>query len=358
MFRHEQGNVPNVSSKPDFITSTQIDCVCSVVVAMKKNVHSHEMAHLFRTYDHHRRRQAPFENREDRKPNPMEKIGPADSSLIWQVARATSAAPTYFNTIKIGEDEYGDGGFGENNPSPLLFWEVSQMNHNIDAANAMSISIGTGITRFSRFQKGLFKRPIGWLHAAKKVSTDCERGHVEMQKITGSGRKYGYYRFNVPEKATDPDAEPLSRWQHLKSSSKKWFGHGGEPLDRGLGKIKLDEWKSKGIWRKESTQEEIKRITEEYLADSAVDEQLQTVATRLVNQRRARAKTSRWNTYAFGIRYECPLVNERCPDDTWAEPGELRRHLIEDHEYKTGSQDLEEKLQRAIRVGMCFEHHH
>jgi hypothetical protein len=325
---------------------------------MKKNVHGHEMAHLFRTYDHHRRRLAPVEDQEDRRPNPMEKLGPADSSLIWQVARATSAAPTYFNTIKIGEDEYGDGGFGSNNPSTLLFWEVSQMNHNIDAANALSISIGTGITRFTRFQEGPIRKPIGWLHAAKKVSTDCEKDHFEMLKITSSGRKYPYHRFNVPEKATDPDAQPLSRWEHIKSSSKKWFGHGGDPLDRGLGKIKLDEWKSKGIWRKESTQEEIKRITEEYLADSQVNKELDEAAIRLVNQRRTRAKTTRWAAYALGIRYECPLVYQRCPDETWTEESGLRRHLIEDHEYKTGSLELEDKLRQAIRAGMYFEHHH
>src|SRR6266536_3754527 len=107
---------------------------------MKKNTNKHEMAHLFRTYDHHRRR-LPINSRSDRpnsRPNPrnpVEQTGPADSSLIWEVARATSAAPTYFNTIKIGEDEYGDGGFGVNNPSTRLFWEVSQMNNNNVSAN-------------------------------------------------------------------------------------------------------------------------------------------------------------------------------------------------------------------------------
>jgi hypothetical protein len=325
---------------------------------MKKNMNGHEMPHLFRTYDHHRRRLAPVDNLDDRKPNPLEQTGPADSSLIWEVARATSAAPTYFNTIKIGEDEFGDGGFGANNPSTALFWEVSQMNHNIDAANAFSVSIGTGISRFSRFQNGLFKRPIGWLKAAKKVSTDCENGHVEMGKITSGGRKYPYFRFNVPEKATDPNAAKTSRWEHIKSSAKKWFGHGGEPLDRGLGKIKLDEWKSRGIWRKESTKEEIERITKEYISIPAVNADLDKVAESMVTHRRARAATPRWATYALGIRYECPLVRERCPDETWIEESELRRHLIEDHEFKTGTEDAEGMLEQAVQAGKYFEHHH
>ena len=35
---------------------------------------------------------------------------------IWEAARATSAAPTYFPRIKLDEYEYVDGGVGFNNP--------------------------------------------------------------------------------------------------------------------------------------------------------------------------------------------------------------------------------------------------
>ena len=36
--------------------------------------------------------------------------------LIWQAGRATSAAPTYFTPIKVGEYELVDGGLLANNP--------------------------------------------------------------------------------------------------------------------------------------------------------------------------------------------------------------------------------------------------
>jgi hypothetical protein len=286
--------------------------------------------------------------------DPFEKTGPADSSLIWEVARATSAAPSYFNTIKIGEDEYGDAGFGENNPSKRLFWEVSHMNNNNDNANALSISIGTGITRFSRFQTGFLKKPIGWINAAKAVSTDCENAHLEMQNI----HKHKYFRFNVPEKATDPDAQEPSKWQYIKKRTRRWIGHGGEPLDRGLGKIKLDEWKSRGWWRKESTQEEIKRITEEYLKGLEVIKELNEIAEMMVSHRRARARTDRWAAYALGIRYECPITFERCPDDTWTDERHLRRHLVEDHEIPAGNTQADEYLEQFLRAGKYFEDHH
>ena len=37
---------------------------------------------------------------------------------IWEAARATSAAPSFFDSIKIGEygEEFTDGGTGANNP--------------------------------------------------------------------------------------------------------------------------------------------------------------------------------------------------------------------------------------------------
>jgi patatin-like phospholipase/acyl hydrolase len=35
---------------------------------------------------------------------------------IWEAARATTAAPTYFARMQLGDYEYIDGGIGYNNP--------------------------------------------------------------------------------------------------------------------------------------------------------------------------------------------------------------------------------------------------
>ena len=35
---------------------------------------------------------------------------------IWEAARATSAAPSYFPSLKVGGYELVDGGLGANNP--------------------------------------------------------------------------------------------------------------------------------------------------------------------------------------------------------------------------------------------------
>jgi patatin-like phospholipase/acyl hydrolase len=44
---------------------------------------------------------------------------------IWEAARATSAAPTFFKRIEIGREQpFIDGGLGRNNPSRLLLDEA------------------------------------------------------------------------------------------------------------------------------------------------------------------------------------------------------------------------------------------
>jgi patatin-like phospholipase/acyl hydrolase len=47
---------------------------------------------------------------------------------IWQVARATSAATTFFKSIELGRDkiEFIDAGFGYNNPCEVLIEEAER----------------------------------------------------------------------------------------------------------------------------------------------------------------------------------------------------------------------------------------
>src|ERR1700731_2295324 len=40
-------------------------------------------------------------------------------ATIWQAARATSAAPTFFAPVVIDDVRYADGGTGYNNPADL-----------------------------------------------------------------------------------------------------------------------------------------------------------------------------------------------------------------------------------------------
>lgn len=63
---------------------------------------------------------------------------------IWQVARATSAATTFFKPIKVGRDgvEFIDAGFGYNNPCEVLIQEVREL---YPECRQTILSIGTGL---------------------------------------------------------------------------------------------------------------------------------------------------------------------------------------------------------------------
>src|SRR5260370_41600024 len=62
---------------------------------------------------------------------------------IWQAARATSAAPTFFKRVEIGMGQpFIDGGLGHNNPSSLVLEEAKRL---FDARQiGCLVSIGTG----------------------------------------------------------------------------------------------------------------------------------------------------------------------------------------------------------------------
>ncbi|RYN19950.1 hypothetical protein AA0112_g10878 [Alternaria arborescens] len=64
---------------------------------------------------------------------------------IWEVARATSAATTFFESISIGHQdiEFIDAGFGHNNPSEVLLSEAEDMFPG--GTYGCIVSIGTGL---------------------------------------------------------------------------------------------------------------------------------------------------------------------------------------------------------------------
>lgn len=64
---------------------------------------------------------------------------------LWYVARATSAAPTYFEAVKFKRDQaLVDGGIIANNPTELAY-AVCKKQYGIEAAEHMKvISLGTG----------------------------------------------------------------------------------------------------------------------------------------------------------------------------------------------------------------------
>jgi patatin-like phospholipase/acyl hydrolase len=145
------------------------DAIASVVLAITKdNVDARPT--LFKTYDGTKS----FED-----------------CTIWQVARATSAATTFFKSIKCGRDEieFIDAGFGYNNPCEVLIEEAKK---TFPAAGEMQVlSIGTGLGDVVTIKDNRFSI----LNALKKMASSSKQVTDRLSDEYGNGCIY--FRFNV-----------------------------------------------------------------------------------------------------------------------------------------------------------------
>ena len=137
---------------------------------------------------------------------------------ILEAARATSAAPTYFPEMRIGRDNYVDGGIGSNNPAGEAIREARRIWKERKIGCLVSIGTGlmepiSGATRtkeqFGSTFGGIFKG-IAPLTAEKlsvaqyctEVATSCQKVHHELVETEAvlkhnKGARPRYYRFNV-----------------------------------------------------------------------------------------------------------------------------------------------------------------
>ena len=136
---------------------------------------------------------------------------------VWQAARATSAATSFFDPVMIGDEEFVDGALGHNNPLKEVWCEAKDIwdskDEQLEPMLKCVVSVGTGHPGSSAVgQKpwtiaGTLKRIATETEATQKSFTDDHRRLTEWKDRR-------YYRFNV---------------QH------------------GLEKVKLDEHKQKGV---------------------------------------------------------------------------------------------------------------
>jgi predicted acylesterase/phospholipase RssA len=285
----------------------------SIVVAVREN-NSATQPFLFRTYEH----------LASAVPDPFElNPGLPTQAPIWQVARATTAAPTYFKPLVIGNEKFLDGGFGiANNPTWHALLEVGQMSSNSHGAVALTVSIGTGkadkVPPVAKRGAGLLGRYKAIIKYSAATATDSEATHLKMEDLS---RRTGhhYERFNV---------------------------------DGGLGNIDLGEWTVRG--GRNLTLEKIEQQTRAYLERSENRARLRRVAEILVKNRQERSRHHKWDIVATGHRYRCPV--DKCMTTLFTREEDLKMHLVELHgdlgyvrPAKTPSE--RSKMAKAVRLG-------
>ena len=126
-----------------------------------------------------------------------------DNCFIWEAARATTAAVTFFKSIRIcGPDgiseEFTDGGLKWNNPIKVVIEEGKRV-FGPERRVACVVSIGTGhrsavgLADADWYQALLPKNAIDLL---QKLALDCEDKAIECEKQYGQLPGL-YYRFSV-----------------------------------------------------------------------------------------------------------------------------------------------------------------
>jgi patatin-like phospholipase/acyl hydrolase len=122
---------------------------------------------------------------------------------IWEVARATSAATTFFPSISCGKQgiEFIDAGFGHNNPTEILLSEAEDIFDNQDFD--CILSIGTGLNEAISLEDSR----LSILDALKKMATSSEAVHRRLGKRLPEDV---YFRFDVVRGLNDIT---LSDWE-------------------------------------------------------------------------------------------------------------------------------------------------
>ena len=132
---------------------------------------------------------------------------------IWEAARATSAAPTFFKCIEIGRAQpFIDGGVGRNNPS----WVVLDEANTLFGARPIGclVSIGTGQVKVASIERpGLFQQIVQTdvVNALRAIATDCEDTHEHMLRLFAQLPRT-YFRLNAEQ---GMQGIKLSEWERL-----------------------------------------------------------------------------------------------------------------------------------------------
>jgi predicted acylesterase/phospholipase RssA len=156
---------------------------------------------------------------------------------IWEAARATTAAPTFFKRIAIGEnghakEDFIDGALRCNNPAKEVLDEAGIIFGN-DRPVRCLVSIGAGhpgiigLSKPDAFQKIL---PFDLIPVLKKIATDCESTARELKKRFENVEKF-YFRFNVAHGAEGISLEEWNKMGELTAHTKAYMTEESKTID-------------------------------------------------------------------------------------------------------------------------------
>lgn len=203
-------NGRDILKQSDFNGGLESMCKTALVTVRRQESEEPEMpacvVHILRSYDHTRLRHNKTED-----PLKLELNLASDSLTIWEAARATAAAPTIFEPIKIGGAECIDGGMMANNPSQIAYTQVALFGGNVQLDVAGLVSVGTG-SRNAATPFGPFFRRIRLVKYMRDQITNPLPVHTSMRLIVLNRPNMFYHRFTT----TGLEKMKLDEWKKTK----------------------------------------------------------------------------------------------------------------------------------------------
>ena len=122
-----------------------------------------------------------------------------EATRIWEAARATSAASSFFDPIKIGpyNEEFIDGATGANNPIQEVWNEAKYVwggDKPLESSIQCLVSIGTGVPSLNSFGSNLKEIAGALVQIATETEKTAEIFHRGHSELDDDDR---YFRFNV-----------------------------------------------------------------------------------------------------------------------------------------------------------------
>ncbi|KAF7512509.1 hypothetical protein GJ744_001444 [Endocarpon pusillum] len=149
------------------------------------------------------------------------------TTKIWEAARATSAAPSFFDPIKIGRfgEEFGDGGTGANNPVRIL-WNQAQyclgQGGLVERNLRYLVSIGTSIPSLEPFGDHLMEVAKTLRAIATETEMTAKSFREEYAELAKQNR---YFRFNVSRGLEKILLEDATKTAAIVAATREYVGN-------------------------------------------------------------------------------------------------------------------------------------
>lgn len=154
----------------------------------------------------------------------LKKLAGSHKCEIYKAATASSAAPTYFKSLKIGNKQFVDGGLMANNATMLAIEEASSIWPSRKIG--LVVNVGTGMS--SRGMKTNFNL-LSWGKATADICTCSEKTAEQVKGFLKLLSQHGacdpvFLRFSPPSLGDDDLATTdIERWKYWENETEKFM---------------------------------------------------------------------------------------------------------------------------------------